>query len=104
MFRFLSLILYYSKVMRNFQTKILGFIKSNRPVSFLILLVLIICFLSMLSKTNDYLNVKKIEAFSKSKEDLEREISELQVKMTTHTHKLPSKTLTTGEEVQTLTT
>ena len=73
-------------------------------MSFLILLVLIICFLSMLSKTNDYINVKKIEAFSKSKEDLERELSELQIKMTTHTHELPKKTLTTGEAVQPLDT
>ena len=86
------------------QTKILGFLKSNRPVSFLILLVLIICFLSVLSKTNDYLKIKKSEAFTKSKEDLERELAELQIKMATHTHELPKKTLTTGEAVQPLDT
>jgi len=84
---------------KKLQTNLMGFIKSNRPVSFLILLVIIIVFLSILSKTDDYLKVKKIEAFSKSKEELERELSELQTKMATHTHELPKKTLTTGEAV-----
>lgn len=85
--------------MWNFSKKITSFVKSNRPVSFLLLLVLIICFLSIMTKVND--NYKK-EAFSLSKEDIERKLNELQVQMDSHTHQLPPMTLATGKAVQPL--
>ena len=75
-------------------------IKSNRPVSFLIGLVLIIGFLSITTTST----TTKKEAFSLSKEDLERKIAELQDQMDSHTHQLPSATLATGKAVQPLDT
>lgn len=71
-------------------------IKSNRPVSFLILLVLIIAFLSLTTKIK--------ESFALSKEDLERKLAELQEQMDSHTHQLPPMTLATGKAVQPLDT
>lgn len=87
--------------MWNFSKKISSFMKSNRPASFLLLLVLIICFLSIATKMNDYY---KKEAFSLSKEDIERKINELQEQMDSHTHQLPPMTLATGKAVQPLDT
>jgi hypothetical protein len=50
---------------------------------------------------NDYY---KKEAFSLSKEDIERKINELQEQMDSHTHQLPPMTLATGKAVQPLDT
>lgn len=52
-----------------------------------------ICFLSLVVGG-------KREAFSLSKEDLERKIAELQEQMDSHTHQLPPMTLATGKAVK----